>query len=548
MQTEFKKNIWDSLNNRQNVSVNLLSLSDVYVKELEGKMVIVVRVPRSTRHERPVYTGLNPLEGTYRRNHTGDYKCNRDEVGRMLADQSHEPPDSRILPYLKLKYLDNASIEQYRNCFASRDPSHPWLALPHQDFLERLGAWRKNLISGETGFTIAGILMFGRDEIIRDPDVLPNFHLDYREPDDDPAMRWRDRLMPDGKWTANLFQFFYTCLSRLYRDLKMPFLLEGFTRIEDTEVHIAVREALANALIHADYRGVGGIVITKTKRELILSNPGTMLVSLQQLQKGGVSECRNKSLQLMFQMLGVGEKAGSGIERMRAGWESQRWLPFDIEEAVQPDRILVKMPFVSKMPEESLKRLTDDYGHKVQSLDSLSLEALVIAEIEKKVTNERLQLATSMHPYDISRMLQKLVDQGFLEKQGRKRGAYYILAVNTSDSSNLEPDSSNLEPDSSNLEPNLHFPKVKELEALQKSFYPDGFPRKVPKIIMRQEIIRLCTGRFLTADHVAAILGRNSAGLRNLFITPMVREGLLTPRNKERPNDPAQAYRAVDMR
>src|SRR5205823_1681998 len=83
-----QKNIWDCLNNRSHVSVNLLASSDVYVREVQGKPVIVMRVPRASRHERPVFIGLNPLEGTYRRNYTGDYKCNREEVGRMPADQS----------------------------------------------------------------------------------------------------------------------------------------------------------------------------------------------------------------------------------------------------------------------------------------------------------------------------------------------------------------------------------------------------------------------------------------------------------------------------
>jgi hypothetical protein len=34
----------------------------------------------------------------------------------------------------------------------------------------------------------------------------------------------------------------------------------------------------------------------------------------------GVSECRNKSLQMMFQLMGGGDKAGSGMDKIRAGW------------------------------------------------------------------------------------------------------------------------------------------------------------------------------------------------------------------------------------
>src|SRR5205807_8539778 len=108
------------------------------------------------------------------------------------------------------------------------------------------------LRTGEEGITIAGILMFGKDEIIARPEVLPNYHVDYREPSEGPLERWTDRLWPNGKWVANLFQFCYECLPRLYRGLKVPFQLRDLTRIDETPAHVAIREARVNALIHAD--------------------------------------------------------------------------------------------------------------------------------------------------------------------------------------------------------------------------------------------------------------------------------------------------------
>ncbi len=35
----------------------------------------------------------------------------------------------------------------------------------------------------------------------------------------------------------------------------MPFKMEGGTRVDDTSVHKALREALTNCLVHADYYG-----------------------------------------------------------------------------------------------------------------------------------------------------------------------------------------------------------------------------------------------------------------------------------------------------
>ena len=47
------KGLWNNLNNREKVSVNLLSDADVTVQDVDGKKVILVDVPRASRMDRP---------------------------------------------------------------------------------------------------------------------------------------------------------------------------------------------------------------------------------------------------------------------------------------------------------------------------------------------------------------------------------------------------------------------------------------------------------------------------------------------------------------
>lgn len=69
--------------------------------------------------------------------------------------------------------------------------------------------------------------------------------------------RWTDRITLDGSWENNLFNFVQKVLSKMTEDLKKPFMMEGITRIDESPVHQAVREALINMVIHADYRTGG---------------------------------------------------------------------------------------------------------------------------------------------------------------------------------------------------------------------------------------------------------------------------------------------------
>ena len=88
----------------------------------------------------------------------------------MLADQTEEPQDTRILENFCLGDLDRDSIDQYRNRFSARSATHPWLKLNEEEFLEKLGAIRVGRSTGIKGVTVAGLLVFGKDEAIRDPD------------------------------------------------------------------------------------------------------------------------------------------------------------------------------------------------------------------------------------------------------------------------------------------------------------------------------------------------------------------------------------------
>lgn len=95
----------------------------------------------------------------------------------------------------------------------------------------------------------------------------------------------------------------------------MPFKMVGGECVDDTPVHKAIREALANCLINADYHGVRGVVIRKEEEKIIFANPGYVRTGKKQMRLGGESAPRNKSLMKMFNLINIGERAGSGVPK-----------------------------------------------------------------------------------------------------------------------------------------------------------------------------------------------------------------------------------------
>lgn len=404
--------------------------------------------------------------------------------------------------------------------------------------------------------TVAGLLMFGKDQAIRDPAGIPQYHVDYRERlSGDPQVRWTDRIWPDGTWVANLFQFFERVYPRLVMDLKIPFHLTNpqepglFQRHDETIVHEAIREAFVNSLIHADFRGQGGVVIDRYRDRLEFSNPGTLLLGIEQVLKGGVSECRNKTLQGMFAMLGYGEKAGSGIDKIRQGWASQKWRWPILQEHVKPDRVYLILPMVSLLPEEALTRLRAVLGEKLAGLNGREVQALVTADVEGSVTNQRLQQFCTDHTADITRLLQDLVAKGFLVKDGYGRWASYRLAERLTGSRHTErgtPDTTPGDSSHSGTTPVIAGQALagvaEEDPALLAIADPARKQNRLDPNEMRRLIRSLCRGRFLTFRQLATLLSREPNGLQRWTLRPMAQEKQLVLAYPETPNHPRQAY------
>lgn len=191
--------------------------------------------------------------------------------------------------------------------------------------------------------TAAGMLMFGDEyNIVRH---FPEYFLDYRE-ESDPTIRWSDRLQSSsGEWSGNVCDFYFRVYNKIIKDVKVPFKMSGGERVDDTPVHKALREALANCIIHADYHGLRGIVIRKEPDRLILANPGYVRTGKKQMRLGGESDPRNKALMKMFNLINIGERAGSGVPNIFNVWADEGWEEPVIEERFDPDRTVLSLSF-----------------------------------------------------------------------------------------------------------------------------------------------------------------------------------------------------------
>ena len=345
---KLKRNFWNTINNRKKVSFNLLKDDDIEIYSMNNTddVIMVIYVPIAKREQKPIFINDDLFGGTFRRNWEGDYHCTRLQVKTMLRDQAEETMDMDVLDEARIEDLNMDSIRGYRNSHKAFKPGHPFERLDDNEYLRVIGAAGVSKEDKKLHPTAAGMLMFGNEyDIVR---YFPDYFLDYRE-NPDTVIRWTDRLQSSsGEWSGNLFDFYFRIYNKISKDIKVPFRMQDGFRVDDTPVHRALREALANCIINTDFYGKYGIIIIKDDNTLILENPGYIRIGKEQMRRGGISDPRNKSLMKMFNMIDIGEHAGSGVPNIFNVWEDEGWVEPIIEENFEPDRTSLTLKFVEK--------------------------------------------------------------------------------------------------------------------------------------------------------------------------------------------------------
>ena len=450
------KMLWNNLNNQQKVNLNILVERQVYIQTIDGKEIIVIEVPRADRRDKPIYINNDLQKGVYRRNADGDYHCSLPDIKAMLRDQSDIASDSRLIDELLLSDLDKDTIVGYRNHFASLKPAHIWNRLDNESFLHKIGAARR---SGSSVLkpTLAGLLMFGTEDIITQ--ILPDYFLDYREIND--SRRWSDRVVSNlGEWSGNIFDFFFKIVNRLTADIKRPFRMRNhLEREDDTAVHHAIREALANALIHADYYGRQGIVIEKRPRKIVFANPGIFRPDKDEVFGGGISDPRNPNIFKMFALIDIGERAGSGLFNICTVWQNIGWSEPVWEEKFTPERLILSIPIeieedraqkdTVKVLEKVGEKITTNQPETVTYTTDQKTSTTVMEDVSKtdqktdqktnmldniilSLIKENTQISITEIAQKIERGLtatkeriSKLKAKGLLERIGPDKGGYW---------------------------------------------------------------------------------------------------------------------------
>jgi len=340
----------------------------------------------------------------------------------MMRDQADASQDLRVLEKLDLDAFDYECVRRYRTRWQNTRIEHAWANLTDTEYLHKIGAIGRAEDS-TLHPTAAGILMFGFEyEIIKE---FPHYFLDYQEHDND-TTRWTDRIVSNlGDWSGNIYDFYCRVANRITQDVKTPFKLDGITRIDDTPVHRSLIEALANALIHANYYDRLGLVIHRRPMSVTIANPGGMRISVDDAVFGGISDPRNVTLIKFFGMINVAERGGTGVSGIYHVWKEQGWKTPVLEEQFNPDRTTLSLDL---SPHDN-GNVAIKSGDKAKAAIGNQKKLAIIKYLTENPIGKSSELSNlvGVNSSRVKVYLHELIAEGYIVAEGANRNRSYRL-------------------------------------------------------------------------------------------------------------------------
>jgi ATP-dependent DNA helicase RecG len=268
--------------------------------------------------------------------------------------------------------------------------------------------------------TMAGLLLVGRETALRE--YIPTHEVAFQ------VLEGTDVVMND---------FYKQPLLRVVERI-----LEGFElRNDERELNVglfrvgipaydrrAFREALSNALVHRDYHRLGAVHIQLRDDRIVIQNPGGFVegVRADNLLHVGPHP-RNPCLADCFKRIGLVERTGRGVNIIYRGQLRNGRRPPSYERSTE---VSVSVTLYGGPANLDFVQLV--LAHENDKGRMLGVgELLVLNRVfyEREIDTATVARIVQLPQSDARALLEKLVEEGLLEKRGNRRSRTYHLSA-----------------------------------------------------------------------------------------------------------------------
>ena len=528
----------------------------ISVEKVCGRPMLKIFVPELPTGRKPLYFKRDGLpSGAFRRVGSSDQHCTADDIGELLRSED-ESYDEKPMRGVALSDIDEAAVSLYRKLRSDVNPMAEELKYDTPELLESLGCLDKD---DKNRLNVGGLLLFGSAKALRR--AMPTVRVDYIRVQGNEWVANPDESFRSVDMRGSLLMLAFRVVEAVNADLPKGFLLSDEIQAKSTGLPVKVlREAVVNALMHADYRVGRPLQVIRYDNRIEIINAGYSLKPENDLGSPG-SVIRNKIIAPVFHDTNLAEMKGSGIRRMRRLMsEAQMSVP-----TYESDRIgnsfTMRLLLHHFLGEDDLAWLAQFKG---VSLDDDQRNILVFLREVGAVDNRVYRQFAGCDTLKASAKLSMMRDAGLLEMKGRGKATYYVpgdrfpaakhettapLAQTTLPQGQTTlPQDQTTPPQAQTTAPQgqTTAPLAQTTAPLPKDLVSDlaALGRKAPRERVVELMVRLCSCRAMTKDDLVKYLKRSDATVKHIAASLVgTRLSYLYPEVIHHPN---QAYVALE--
>lgn len=398
--------------------------ADVDVLRLGGKPVLVANIPELAARQKPCYVKTKGrVEGSYIRTGEGDYRMTLYELDRFIENQHRlARNDVDIVPDAEMSDLDSDSLKA-------------WLDIQRNSSLGRGNALSDEELminrrvvavdsAGNIRPTVAGVMALGKFPQKFFPRlnvVFTAYPASVKGEDSPRGERFLDSENLDGSIPAMLVD----ALRAVSRNIRHGAIIRAGLRADVPDYPLdAVREAVANALMHRDYsRDAQGapVRVDLYPDRLEVINPGGLFgaLTVDQLNRGNAgTQSRNQFLARLLEDVAftdvdgrsghVVENRGTGFPIMRHALADALMDPPLVFDSLDEFRIVFRH-----------RRMTE-YEGESYSRDNMEKAILSFLSERGSASTAELSASAGVSTKTIREYVNTLLDEGLVEGIGSK--------------------------------------------------------------------------------------------------------------------------------
>lgn len=416
---KFKKDIFNTNNNPAKISKPIINIQSISIQKGGKKSFLKIHIDEAEPFEKPIYLNGNPKH-TYRRENDGDFMVTNDEL-KALFRNAIDNQDGIFLDEYDSSDLDLESIQRYKDVLYKRTNDEKYQQMSDEELLISSGAKRLDRKNGRKyKLTLGGLLFFGKYQSIID--YLPHFHLDFFNKSGGNE-RWNDRVSTGDLNYPNLnvFKYFLTVFEKMKLTIKEPFeLKDNLTRKSSAQIEIALREALVNMLIHADYSQPAPNIVAEIYNGWYeFTNPGNMVITVEEFAKGGTTYPRNQVLLSLFRQAGYSDRAGTGGPKIFNVALSNNFKPPELERHTSYTKLKIWV--------------VDFYTSEKDLNDEEKKVLRILTKGNKAYSRAELSKLTGHPDFKTRKILKKLMSKDIVIVIGKGKSTCYGLKITSAE-------------------------------------------------------------------------------------------------------------------